>query len=89
MNRNIKYKQVCRIGLFGDDDINTSTNSQYIVFPSSISTITISSGGTNYAAGKTQITISGGGGSGSLASPRTSPALAPVHLWIGFIEERA
>jgi hypothetical protein len=31
MNRNIKYKQVCRIGLFGDDDINTSTNTQYSV----------------------------------------------------------
>lgn len=29
MDRNIKYKQVCRIQLFGDDDINTSTNSQY------------------------------------------------------------
>ena len=28
MNRNIKYKQVCRIGLFGDDDINTSSNVQ-------------------------------------------------------------
>ena len=72
MNRNIKYKQVCRIGLFGDDDINTSTNSQYIVYPSSISTITVSSGGTNYAAAKTQITISGGGGSGTLASPSIS-----------------
>ena len=29
MNRNIKYKQVCRIGLFGDDDINTTTGTQY------------------------------------------------------------
>ena len=29
MDRNIKYKQVCRIGLFGDDDINTTTGSQY------------------------------------------------------------
>ena len=55
-----------------DDDINTSTNSQYIVYPSSISTITVSSGGTNYAAAKTQITISGGGGSGTLASPSIS-----------------
>ena len=72
MNRNIKYKQVCRLMLFGDDDINTSTNSQYIVYPSSISTITVSSGGTNYAAAKTQITISGGGGSGTLASPSIS-----------------
>ena len=31
MDRNIKYKQVCRIQLFGDDDINTSSSSQYIV----------------------------------------------------------
>jgi len=29
MDRNIKYKQVCRIQLFGDDDVNTNTNSQY------------------------------------------------------------
>ena len=29
MDRNIKYKQVCRVGLFGDDDINTTTGSQY------------------------------------------------------------
>ena len=29
MNRNIKYKQVCRIGIFGDDDIYTTTSSQY------------------------------------------------------------
>ena len=29
MNRNIKYKQVCRLQLFGDDDINTNSNSQY------------------------------------------------------------
>ena len=34
MDRNIKYKQVCRVGLFGDDDVNTTTNSQYIVYPS-------------------------------------------------------
>ena len=29
MNRNIRYKQVCRIGIFGDDDIYTTTSSQY------------------------------------------------------------
>jgi hypothetical protein len=28
MNRNIKYKQVCCIGIFGDDDIYTATSSQ-------------------------------------------------------------
>ena len=31
MNRNIKYKQVTRLTLFGDDDVNLSTNSQYSV----------------------------------------------------------
>ena len=31
MDRNIKYKQVCRVGLFGDDDINTSTGTQYSI----------------------------------------------------------
>jgi len=31
MDRNIKYKTVCRIGIFGDDDINTSTSTQYAV----------------------------------------------------------
>ena len=29
VDRNIKYKQICRVGLFGDDDINTTTGSQY------------------------------------------------------------
>ena len=29
MDRNIKYKQVCRIGLYGDDDINTNSGTQY------------------------------------------------------------
>jgi hypothetical protein len=29
MNRNVKYKQICSIGIFGDDDIFTSTSSQY------------------------------------------------------------
>ena len=28
MDSNIKYKQVCRTGLFGEDNVNTSTNSQ-------------------------------------------------------------
>ena len=88
MNRNIKYKQVCRLMLFGDDDINTSTNSQYIVYPSSISTITVSSGGTNYTAAKTQITISGGGSSGTLASPSISggviSAITMLNQGIGY-----
>jgi hypothetical protein len=31
MNRNIKYKQICRISLFGDDDINITTGTQYAI----------------------------------------------------------
>jgi hypothetical protein len=31
MNRNIKYKQICRICLFGDDDINITTGTQYAI----------------------------------------------------------
>jgi hypothetical protein len=68
MNRNIKYKQVSRIMLFGDDDVNTSTNSQYIVYPSTINGITVNNGGTNYNASYTQIKIIGGGGSGAVAT---------------------
>ena len=72
MNRNIKYKQVCRIGLYGDDDANTSTSSQYNVFPSSIPSITVNNGGTNYSALTTQIKIDGGGGFGAIATPTIS-----------------
>jgi hypothetical protein len=31
MDRNIKYKTLCRIGIFGDDDMNTGTNTQYAI----------------------------------------------------------
>ena len=29
VDRNIKYKTICRIGIFGDDDANTGTGTQY------------------------------------------------------------
>ena len=29
MDRNIKYKTLCRVQIFGDDDMNTGTNTQY------------------------------------------------------------
>ena len=72
MNRNVKYKQVCRIQLFGDDDINTSTNSQYICPPTNIPGITVSSGGSNYVAANTQVNIIGGGGNYATASATVS-----------------
>ena len=71
MNRNIKYKQVSRIMLFGDDDINTS-GSNYVVYPSSINGITVNNGGTNYTVSATQIKIIGGGGTGAVATPTIS-----------------
>ena len=72
MNRNIKYKQVCRIGLFGDDDANTTTNSQYNVFPSSIPAITVTNGGSNYTAAATTILLSNDNNSGFIATPTIS-----------------
>jgi hypothetical protein len=88
MNRNIKYKQVSRIMLFGDDDVNTSTNSQYIVYPSTINGITVNNGGTNYNASYTQIKIIGGGGSGAVATSTVSggaiTAITVSNSGIGF-----
>ena len=71
MNRNIKYKQVSRIMLFGDDDINTS-GSNYVVYPSTINGITVNNGGTNYTVSATKIKIIGGGGTGAVATPTIS-----------------
>ena len=71
MSRNIKYKQVSRIMLFGDDDINTS-GSNYVVYPSTINGITVNNGGTNYTVSATQIRIIGGGGTGAVATPTVS-----------------
>jgi len=72
MDRNIKYKQVSRIMLFGDDDVNTTTSSQYIIYPTTINGITVNSGGTNYSNTGTQVRIIGGGGSGAVATASTS-----------------
>jgi hypothetical protein len=69
MNRNIKYKQVCHIGLFGDDDVHTTTNSQYNVFPPSIPFITVTNGGSNYTAAATRILLSNDNNSGFLLPP--------------------
>lgn len=72
MDRNIKYKTISRVMLFGDDDINTTTSSQYIVYPSTINGITVNNGGTNYSAVGTQVRIIGGGGSGAVATVTAS-----------------
>ena len=71
MNRNVKYKQVCRIGLFGDDDINTTTNSQYISPPNIMTGITVSAGGANYNQSNIGVVIAGNG-TGCIVSPVVS-----------------
>jgi hypothetical protein len=58
--------------IFSDDDINTTTSSQYIMYPSSINGITVNNGGTNNNVSYTQINIVGGGGSGVIATPTIS-----------------
>jgi hypothetical protein len=61
MDRNIKYKTICRVGIYGDDDINTLSNSQYNIYPSSITGITVVNGGSNYSQSATQINVIGSG----------------------------
>jgi hypothetical protein len=74
--------------LFGDDDVNTTTNSQYIVYPSTINGITVNNGGSNYNASYTQIKIIGGGGSGVVATATVSggaiTAVSVTNSGIGF-----
>jgi hypothetical protein len=88
MNRNIKYKQVSRIMLFGDDDVNTSTNSQYIIYPSTINVITINNGATSYTVSATQIKITGGGGTGAVVTPTITggviASIAVTNSGIGY-----
>jgi len=66
-----KYKQVARVQLYGDDDLNyNNSNSTYSV-PGPILGITLTSGGSGYTVAPL-ITISGGGGSGATATCTTS-----------------
>jgi hypothetical protein len=58
--------------LNGADDLNTTTNSKYIVCPTSIRSISIDSGGSIYTNAATQIVISDGGGTGAVVSCTTS-----------------
>ena len=37
------------------------------MYPTTINTVTVSNGGINYSSGSTQVTLSGGGGSGAVA----------------------
>ena len=89
MNRNIKYKQVCKLVIFGNDDINNNTNSQYIIYPSTINSVTVNSGGTNYNTSATQVQLLGGGGSGAVITPTITSgvitALTVSNAGMGYI----
>jgi hypothetical protein len=69
MNRNIKCKQICKLSLFGDDDVNTTASSAYSISTSYLPGVTLSGGGTNYNASNIKISVSGGGGTGAVIIP--------------------
>ena len=71
LERNIKYKQVTRIQVYGDDDINSSTNSQYSL-PNYITSIAVSSGGSGYGTEPPELIFVGGSGSGLTATANLS-----------------
>jgi hypothetical protein len=58
--------------MFGDDDANTTTNSQYNVFPSSIPAITVTNGGSNYTAAAKTTLLSNNNNSGFIATANIS-----------------
>ena len=71
LEKNIKYKQVVRCQLYGDDDLYyNSTTSQYIL-PFSITSISFS-GGSGYGTEAPILSFSGGGGSGLSATAAVS-----------------
>jgi hypothetical protein len=72
MNRNIKNKQVCKLAIIRNDDINNDTNSQYAIYPSKLNGITINNADTNYTDTNTQINLVGGGGDSAVATATTS-----------------
>ena len=69
MNRNVKYKQICKLSLFGDDDVNTTASSAYSISTSYLPGVTLSGGGANYNASNIKINVSGGGGTGAVIIP--------------------
>jgi hypothetical protein len=83
MDRNIKYKTICRVGIYGDDDINTLSNSQYNIYPSSITGITVVNGGSNYSQSATQINVIGSGSGATVSFNVTSGVITTI---IGFSE---
>jgi len=81
MDRNIKYKQICKLSLFGDDDTNITAASAYSISTSYLPGITLSGGGTNYNASNVKINVSGGGGTGAVITPTiASGVITAVNL---------
>jgi hypothetical protein len=66
-----KYKQVCRLQLYGDDDLYSNNSNSVYSLPGPILGITLVSGGTNYTVAPT-ILFSGGGGYNAAATCTTS-----------------
>ena len=66
-----KYKQVCRLQLFGDDDLYFNNSNSVYSLPGPLLAIGFLSGGSGYTTAPT-IIISGGGGSGAAATCTTS-----------------
>ena len=67
MDRYIKYKDIVKLYLC-NDVLKTSSSSQYNLFPSTISSVTVNAGGSNYNTSNLGFKIDGGGGSGLLLS---------------------
>ena len=80
MDRNIKYKTICRVGIYGDDDINTLSNSQYNIYPSSITGITVVNGGSNYSQSATQINVIGSGSGATVSFNVTSGVITTITI---------
>ena len=67
MDRYIKYKDIVKLYLC-NDFLKNSSPSQYNLFSSTISSVTVNAGGANYNASNLGFKIDGGGGSGLLLS---------------------
>jgi len=62
-----KYKQVCRLQLYGDDDLYYNNSNSIYSLPGPLLSITLSNGGSGYTA-TPSILIIGGNGSGAVVS---------------------
>lgn len=80
MDRYIKYKDIVKLYLC-NDALKNNVSSIYSVFPSTILSLTINAGGTNYNASNLGFKIDGGGGSGLLLSGTvTSGAISNITV---------